>query len=73
MGRLEETQEAYYGQEEKVIPEKDRMGLVQALMILHSLRDGFSSCDKIQEAFDIVFEWIDNVTILFKMSGGSHG
>lgn len=47
MGKWEETQEAYHGKnpaEEQVIPEKNRMGLVQALTILHSLRDGFSGC-----------------------------
>lgn len=36
MGKWEETEEAYHGREnpeEKVIPEKDKMGLVQALMI----------------------------------------
>lgn len=72
MGRLEETQEAYYGQEEKVIVEKDKMGLVQALTILHSLRDGLSSCGEIQEAFNVVFEWIDNMVILLHGFGG-HG
>ncbi len=72
MGKLEETQEAYYGPEEKVIVEKDRMGLVQALGILHSLRDGLSSCGEIQEAFQVVFEWIDNMVILLHELGGNH-
>lgn len=77
MGKWEETQEAYHGREEtpeeKVIPEKNEMGLVQALTILHSLRDGFSSCkemDGVSEAFNVVFEWIDNAVILFKKFGG---
>lgn len=77
MGKWEETQEAYYGREnpaeEKVIPEKNKMGLVQALTILHSLRDGFSSCKEMQEvceAFETIFEWIDNAVILFAKLGG---
>lgn len=40
-----ETQEAYCSREnpaEKVILEKDKMGLVQAIKILCSLRDGLS-------------------------------
>lgn len=71
MGKLEETQEAYYGQEEKVIVEKDKMGLVQALGILHSLRDSLSSCGEIHEAFQVVFEWIDNMILFLKKFGGS--
>lgn len=77
MGKWEETQAAYHGREdtveEKVIPQKDKMGLVQALTILHSLRDGFSSCkemDEVNEAFNVVFEWIDNAVILFMKFGG---
>ena len=77
MGKWEETEKVYYGREnpmeEKVIPEKDRMGLVQALTILHSLRDGFFSCKEMQEvyeAFETVFEWIDNAVILFAKFGG---
>lgn len=85
MGRWEETKEAYYGREdspeEKVIPERDKMGLVQALTILHSLRDAYASCEEygpaedhesnkdVKEAFNTVFEWIDNVVILLKKSG----
>lgn len=77
MGKWEDTQEAYHSQvevsEEKVIPQKDKMGLVQALTILHSLRDGFSSCKEMQEvceAFETIFEWIDNAVILFAKLGG---
>lgn len=76
MGKWEETQEAYYSREnpeEKVIPERDKMGLVQALTILHSLRDSFSQCKEMQEvceAFETVFEWIDNVVILSAKFGG---
>lgn len=76
MGKWEETQEAYHGKnpaEEQVIPEKNRMGLVQALTILHSLRDGFSGCKEmgeVCEAFGVIFEWIDNAVILFAEFGG---
>ncbi len=76
MGKWEETEEAYHGREnpeEKVIPEKDKMGLVQALTILHGLRDGFSQCKEMQEvceAFGTVFEWIDNAVVLFAKLGG---
>ena len=74
MGKWEETQEAYHGREEtteeKVIPQKDKMGLVQALTILHSLRDAYESCEDIREAFNVVFEWVDNAVILFKKFGG---
>lgn len=77
MGKWEETQEAYYSREnppeEKVIPEKNKMGLVQALTILHSLRDSFSSCKEmgeVNEALNVIFEWIDNAVILFAKFGG---
>lgn len=74
MGKWEETQEAYHGQEpapeEKVIPERDKMGLVQALTILHRLRDTYESCEDIRDAFNVVFEWIDNAVILFAKFGG---
>lgn len=76
MGKWKETQEAYCSREnpeEKAIPEKDKMGLVQALAILHSLRDGFSQCKEMQEAceaFNVIFEWIDNAVILFEKLGG---
>ncbi len=76
MGKWEETQEAYYSREnpaeEQVIPEENRMGLVQALTILHSLRDGFSGCKEmgeVCEAFGVIFEWIDNAVILFAEFG----
>lgn len=55
-------------EDEKVIVEKDRMGLVQALGILHNLRD-LSTDEYILEAFQVVFEWIDNAVILFMKFG----
>lgn len=69
MGKYEETQEAYFGQEEKVIVEKDKMGLVHAMLILDQLRDMYSECEDIQEAFRAVFEWIGGITILLHKLG----
>lgn len=70
MGKWEDTKEAYQIREdEKIIPEKDRMGLVQALNILHSLRDAYESCEDVREAFNAVFEWIDNATFYLKKYG----
>ncbi len=56
---------------ENVMVEKDRMGLVQALTVLHTLRD-ISTDDYIREAFNVVFEWIDNAVLLFKKFGDRH-
>ena len=56
---------------ENVMVEKDRMGLVQALTVLHTLRD-ISTDDHIREAFNVVFEWIDNAVLLFKKFGDRH-
>lgn len=69
MGNLKETQEAYFGSEEKVIVEKDKMGLVQALGILNCLRDMYSQCDDVQEAFQALYEWIGNIMILLHKLG----
>lgn len=70
MGKWEETKEAYgIREDEKIIPEKNRMGLVQALKILHSLREAYESCEDVTEAFDTVFGWIDNAVILIKKYG----
>lgn len=73
MGKLEETQEAYYGQDEKVIVKRDRMCLAQALKILHVLSRLHTPGGEIQEAFQVVFEFIDDMAILLKKSGDNHG
>lgn len=51
--------------------EHDRMSLVYALELLHRLRDTLKSLDMIEyvEAFNVVFEWIDNVVILLNKLG----
>lgn len=55
----------------KVIPERDRMGLSQALCILHKLRDICSGDNNdLAEALDVIFEWIDNMVLLLSKFGG---
>lgn len=55
--------------------ETDRMGLVHALGILHKVRDSLKclGMDECVDAFNTVFEWIDNIVILLDKIGGSHG
>lgn len=58
--------------EEKIIPERNRMGLVQALTILHHYRDNnvynlFNP--EFADALDTIFEWIDNMVLLLKKIG----
>lgn len=68
MGNWEETQAAYFDKEEKVMPERDKMGLVQALTVLHHLRDFLRSEElepELADALDVIFEWIDNAVLLF--------
>lgn len=50
--------------EEKLIPEKDKMGFVQSLQILHLLRDGIGEGNDIYNAFQTVFQWIDEMFLL---------
>lgn len=61
-------------QTEKVIQECDRMGLVQALYILHDFRDSLVSKDGLQSelvlALTEIFVWIDDMVILLKKFGG---
>lgn len=49
-------------------PECERMSLVQALDCLHGFRDCFDSrggsCQNIAEAFNVVFEFIENMYLL---------
>lgn len=55
--------------------ETDRMGLVHALGILHKIRDSLECLEMNEcvDAFNVVFEWIDNIVILLDKIGGSHG
>ncbi len=82
MGKWKETEEVYCMDEgKKVIPERDRMSLVNALIYLHMLRDILSDAkggfrelyDEYVAAFNRVFEWIDDVSLLLgkkKDAGG---
>lgn len=54
------------GNEEKIIPEKDRLGIVQALGKVHELRDlleqmGF---DDYVTALNRVLEWLNEIALI---------
>lgn len=51
--------------------EIDRMDLVHALNILHHVRDSLECLEMSEcvEAFNVIFEWIDNVVILLNKLG----
>ncbi len=61
-------QEETAAQNDLPFPEQERMSLVQALDCLHGFRDCFGarggSCQNIAEAFNVVFEFIDNMYLL---------
>ncbi len=61
-------QEETAAQNDLPFPEQERMSLVQALDCLHGFRDCFEarggSCQNIAEAFNVVFEFIDNMYLL---------
>lgn len=70
MGKWEDTKKVYQiGEDEKIIPEKDKMGLVQAMKILHGLQEAYESCDEVREAFGTIFEWMDNAKIYSDILG----
>lgn len=59
---------------ENINSSKDRMGLVQALLILHTYRDFCMQHDldsQVAPALDVIFEWIDNMVLLLHKIGGS--
>ena len=60
--------------EEKVIPEKDRTGIVQSLGKVHELRDLLAQfgLDDYVLALNRLFEWIDDIVILLDKIGGNH-
>ena len=51
--------------------EKERMSFVHALQVLHNVRDSLKGLEMSEcvEAFDVIFEWIDNVVILLNKLG----
>lgn len=58
--------------EEKVMEEKNPMGLVQALVMLHEISDHaeLMGIHSYTEAFRTVFCWIDEMILLLKKTGG---
>lgn len=59
----------------KQMEEKKPVGLVQALDILHKLRDLFDTLDGFEDvvgAFDTVFGWVDGACLLLNKIGGVH-
>ena len=62
---------------EKIIEEKNPVGLVQALDILRKLRDLFDTLEGFEDvvgAFDTVFGWVDGACLLLnKIGGRNHG
>lgn len=64
------TQKTDCGQDEKVIVEKDRMGLAQALITLHQLLGRVYLGENVEEAFQVVFEFIDDMAILLEKIEG---
>lgn len=58
---------------ENINSKKDRMGLVQALQVLHTFRDIIiqdNPDSELAAALEVIFEWIDNMVILLNKIGG---
>ena len=64
MGKLEATEAAYFGKEEKVIQEKNRMDLVHALIILQGVRKVIKDDGEIAQALDTVFIQLDEMNLM---------
>lgn len=58
--------------EEKVIPEKDRMCLAAAFVLLHKLHDYYSDhgVTELAEALECLFHWVDEMSLLLKIVNG---
>lgn len=58
--------------EEKVIPEKDRMGLAQAFILLHKVHHAFDELGLRDEAeaLEVLFHWVDEMSLLLKIVNG---
>lgn len=59
MGKWEDTQTAYFDKEEKVMPERERMCVAQAMRLLHEVRDSLGNDFPFIRVFDGVFDWVD--------------
>lgn len=64
MGNLEATDAAYFGKEEKVIHEKNRMDLVHALITLQGVRKVIKDDGEIAQALDTVFIQLDEMNLM---------
>lgn len=53
--------------DEKVIPERDRMGLAQALIYLYKLRNVIPDESGLAQALDAVFQYIDEMSLLVEI------
>lgn len=74
VGKWEDTRKVYccMDKEEKILPEKDRPGLVQSLGKLHELRDILAQLgfDDYVVSLNRIFEWIDEAVLIFNRIGG---
>lgn len=64
MGKLEATDTAYFGKEEKVMQERNRMDLVHALIILQGVRKVIKDDGEIAQALDTVFIQLDEMNLM---------
>ena len=64
MGNLEATEAAYFGKEEKVIQERNRMDLVHALIVLRGVRNIIKDDGEIAQALDTVFIQLDEMNLM---------
>lgn len=64
MGNMEATEAAYFGKEEKVIQERNRMDLVRALIILRGVRNVIKDDGEIAQALDTVFIQLDEMNLM---------
>ena len=61
---MEATEAVYFGKEEKVIQEKNRMDLVHALIILQGVRKVIKDDGEIAQALDTVFIQLDEMNLM---------
>ena len=59
MGKWEDTQVAYFDTKEKVMPERERLCMAQAMKILQNLRENITQDCSYARALDGAFKFID--------------
>lgn len=69
MGNLEAAEAAYFGKEEKVMQEKNRMDLVHALLVLRGVRNVIKDDGEIARALDTVFIQLDEMNLMLDRIG----